>query len=150
MLFVLTTKGCFISLKAGNFALNNVPSVYMNRDGALVSKGSDVDPLDPTYTDLRDCVSNGYDKITDKLELSKSHDYIKVVPTSILDNNIVLLSLHVLGAGLIAVSAIGLWYTKPEYKKTRLGLQALFIAGLASIVFAAFKANLSINLPQKL
>jgi hypothetical protein len=58
--------------------------------------------------------------------------------------------LNVLGAGLIAGSAIGLYYTKPEYKKTRIGLQALFIAGLASIVFAAFKANSSINLLQKL
>jgi hypothetical protein len=58
--------------------------------------------------------------------------------------------LNVLGVGLIAGSAIGLYYTKPEYKKTRMGLQALFIAGLVSVVFAAFKANSSISSLQRL
>jgi len=137
-----------MSLKVENLDLNNVPSVYMIRNGAGVSKGRD---LGPTYTDLSNCVLNGYDKITDKLEPSKSHDYIKVVPTSNLVNVVQsIFYLNVLGAVLIAGSAIGLFYTKPEYTKTRLGLQALFIAGLASVVFAAFKANSSINLPQKL
>lgn len=54
--------------------------------------------------------------------------------------------LNVLGAGLIAGSTIGLRYIKPEYKKARIGLQTLFIAGLASVMFAAFKAYASSNL----
>ncbi len=61
-----------------------------------------------------------------------------------------IVKLNITGAGLIAGSAIGLYYTKPEYKKTRMGLQGLLIAGLASVVFATFKANSSINMLREL
>lgn len=111
-------------------------------------------------------------KVIKDLTGSYCNTALQVVPKSILDNvenhwkflidgtkrliqNQIstlndIFKLNVLGVGLITGSAIGLHYTNPEHKKTRMGLQALFVAGLSSVAYAAFKAHSSINLLQKI
>ncbi len=147
----------------GNLNLNNFPIIYLNCNRAWVPNGIELGLISTDVNDYFNKLTYDYangvsDRLVETYETYKSYQFTSVVPKSILDNVVLsctsliqsIFYLNVLGAGLIAVSAIGLYYTKPEYKKTRLGLQALFIAGLASVVFAAFKANSSIISLQKL